>query len=470
MIEEGNGREIQNSVTEDPRLRTVTVADGGTGFSSSQARESNNSLKVEETTPGQPKKIETLTPVEQPERSQRSLAYAQHLIQEAYHARDPDAPASSKAAARVRLAKRWVDSILNPPPLPAIDRWLGKKETRYSDEEIDSARVVQVRALALEAALPAWKASTVARKAAQLTREPKVEEEAQAATDCWPFWRKAPAPPVDLHADALKKAKTATAAWTQAQTDFRSQKKSLIPENIQRDEASVSASDLRTNQSNNKLADAWANAFHHLHYMNAASGLSVETLQAQQKVEAALQAYEERKQEDPNDVTDAINELAKRCSELIESKKSEAQPQFQENWDVESKQLSYVIAVYEAQLASTQFDHAWDAFQTTSTEQDGASTGSSQDLLKQAKSAGATALQKWDKAITAKYKTLPEESRKRVFESLNPPSAADEPLTVATVALNSKEEAAKKRILEFQGEHEIIQKALDSLVNVAEGI
>jgi len=458
------------------------------------------------------KKIfEDLSITEQAARMKNSLFNARQLIYKAHQANDLSAEAWKTAPAKIKLVKKWSQSIITPPPLSAIDRWLGQSQKTYTDDEVNAAKLVHIQALALEAALPARQASAAAIKAIKLTQQSAtgatIPENSTA--------------PTDPHTDALQKIETSSNAWEQGRTNFGNRASKNLSDSLQKELsiqmrairlinareaalAEVKKSDAlnksviglwkhwqnlpdlyhnfpkddslnstveaiqQGTQEVHPIAQALANEFYHLSHQQEVSQTELKVLQAQRNVEAALANYKRDGIVSKKAVTEAIEEL-KKCNDRECVMIMDTGPQFQEEWEALSKRLNYFIAFYEAELASLEFHHA--LVNHEKAKQNNNNTADTMDAIEK----GNVALKRWKAAIAAKRATLLNENVDNELISNNnnndleavrsssSSSSSSSSQNSGTALTPEEQEAAKARLAEFQQEYDAIQVAVDAL-------
>ncbi|MBX9577920.1 MAG: hypothetical protein K2W97_05530 [Chthoniobacterales bacterium] len=395
---------------------------------------------------------------------EQGVQRARGLVAMAFQKNDLTAEEWVKAGQRIRMLKEWSQNIITPPPQAPIDWLMGKKLPEPpTEEEVNQARIIQAQALALEVALPAWKKSAIAKQAVKELLEAPREE----ATDCWAFWRKAPAAPHTADQVFQKVIENET-AWRQAADNFRKQIEQL-PEGLKEDVVSLWTGTKTSAEVNNPLAQAWADELKHfeqaekgvsvikeMNDMGMSQEIALKTFatniilsEAQENVEVAMAAYEaDKDQEHFNSATQAIDKLEKvrgTIEKLIGTEGLSAD--YQEKWTAALKRLTYIAAVYRANLAASSF---WAAYDKETKEILGAAVDKDDILIRDrdaqpmltvdllAKGNEAVAL--FNEAIAAKKALFPEGSQLKIAGL---EMEVEEPLT-------PEEEAAIGRIAEFQ--------------------
>ena len=392
---------------------------------------------------------------------EQGVKKARGLVAMAFQKNDLNAKEWGYARARINMLKKWSQDIITPPPQAPIDWLMGNKLPEPpTEEEVNQARIIQAKALALEVALPAWKKNAIAKQAVKEFSEAPREE----ATDCWAFWRKAP----DSASNVFKKVIENESAWRQAAENFHKHIEQL-PADLKNYVLSLSTGSRTSDEVSNPLAQAWADELKHLKQVEKDASLRGEmhsvpheialkifatniiSSEAQENVDVAMAAYEAKKDEDHfNSATQAINKLEEvrgQIKALIAAKGFP--PNYEEKWRAALKRLTYIAAVYRAHLAASRF---WADYDKETQEIPGAAVDQdnilirdrdarptlSSDLMRK----GNAAVALFNEAIAAKKALFPEGSQLKIAVL---ETETQEPLT-------PEEEAAAKRIAEFQGE------------------
>ncbi|MCX6958520.1 MAG: hypothetical protein NT164_08295 [Verrucomicrobiae bacterium] len=353
------------------------------------------------------------------------------LILKAVQGGDINAVEWVNAGRRIRILKEWSQNIITPLP----------------QEEVDRAGIIQVRALALEAALPAWKKSAIAQQAVKgfLSRSSS-EAPGEEATDCWAFLRKAPAAP-DSAEQVLQKVRESQQAWEAAVANFEQHISSLRVGGGD-NALALSVGPQTSAEVNGPLAQVCADELSNLEQFQKFSEKYLKALERQEEIEGAMAAYNAAPNQSNFDrATEAIKTLTSFSAEILKAKKQSPQ-QFQEQWKKHYKRSNYIAAVYRANLATMCFwAEAGALYQEGTPIRDRDTQPTlSPDLL--AKGTKVVAL--FNKAIAAKKGLLSEESR---LEIPGLEREDQEPLT-------PEEAAAAKRIAEFQREINAIKREI----------
>ena len=387
---------------------------------------------------------------------EQGVQRARGLVAMAFQKNDLAAEEWVKAGQRIRMLKEWSQDIITRPPQAPIDWLMGKKLPEPpTEEKMNQARIIQAHALALEVALPAWKKSAITKQAVKEFLEAPREE----ATDCWAFWRKAP----DSASDVFKKVIENKSAWSQAAENFHKHIEQL-PEDLKNDVFSLWTGSRTSDEVSNPLAQVWADELKHLEQVEKDASLrdemhsvpheialkifatNIRLSEARENVDVSVAAYKAKKDEDHfNSATQAIDKLEEvrgQIKALIAAKSFP--PNYEEKWRAALKRLTYIAAVYRANLAANDFwadyNNEMDAAAVDQDESSvnygGASGPVSLDLVGK----GNTAVEFFNKAIAAKKALFPEWSQLKIAGL---EMEAEEPLT-------PEEEAAAKRIAEFQ--------------------
>ena len=387
---------------------------------------------------------------------EQRMQSTQWLISKAVQGGDINAEEWAKAGARVRMLKEWSQNIITPPPQAPIDWLMGKSPKVPTEEEVDRAGIIQAQALALEAALPAWKKSAIAQQAVkEFSSRFSSEAPGEEATDCWAFWRKAPAAP-DSAEQVLQKVRESQQAWKEAVANF-DQHISSLGVGGGDNELALPVRSQTSAEFNGSLTQAWADEHSNLEQFQKFSEKDLKSLERQQKIEGSMAAYNEAPNQSNFDkATEAIETLTSFSAEILEAKTQSPQ-QFQEQWEKHYKRSNYIATVYRANLAARCFWAAYD--EAGASYQDGTLIRDhdvkpilTADLL--AKKREAVAL--FNEAIAAKKDLLSEGSQLKIAGLK---MEAEEPLT-------PEEEAAKARIAEFQERINEINSAMKGGLNV----
>ena len=285
-----------------------------------------------------------LTPEQDVERTQL-------LISKAVQGGDINAAEWVNAGRRIRILKEWSQNIITPPPQAPIDCLMSKTPKVPTKEEVDRAGIIQAQALALEAALPAWKKSAIAQQAVkEFSSRSSSEAPREEATDCWAFWRKAPAAP-DSAEQVLQKARESQQAWEAAVANF-DQSISSLPVGDGGNELALSVGPQTSAQV---LAQARADELSNLKQFQKFSEKYLKALERQEKIEGAMAAYnQEPNKSNFDNATDAIETLASFSAEINQEKRESPQ-QFKEQWEKYHKRSNYIKTVYSANLAASRF-------------------------------------------------------------------------------------------------------------------
>ncbi len=358
----------------------------------------------------------------------KKLSRAEQLIYEAYKANNPDAASWGIAQIITQEAKDWADNIINPPEPTMINKFFGETKKQFDLQTNIKAKIVRLYALALEAALPAWQATTAALKAANEAQEAKLSH--QETPDYWSFRK---VTPPDFDVVAAQKVYEAAKAWEKAKNVF-----------FQVNPFPDSSGQLGQSQllGKEKINEVWEHERKKLEYAKEIWRASFEIFSIQQKLEQALNNYDGRSQIlGPDYYIDAL----KKIYELINKEK--AFLSFQSDKEAISKRLNYIIAVYEARLATARFD-------------DSISPLNKPDSIEELGRYKSKAVEAWKVAIKTKKETLSEESREKIEAILKLSlSASDAAPTKGTVEpLTAEEQAALDQITGFQQELESIDK------------
>ena len=367
--------------------------------------------------------------------SEQDVERTQLLISKAVQGGDINAAEWVNAGRKIRILKEWSQNIITPPPQALIDWLMSKTPEVPTKEEVDRAGIIQAQALALEAALPAWKKSAIAQQAVkEFSSRSSSEAPGEEATDCWAFWRKAPAAP-DSVDQVLQKARESQQAWEAAVASFN-QHISSLRVGGEEDELALSVGPQTSAQV---LAQARADELSNLKQFQKFSEKYLKALERQEKIEGAMAAYNAAPNESNfRNATDAIETLASFSAEINQEKRESPQ-QFKEQWEKYHKRSNYIKTVYSANLAASRF---WALYDKASAKP----TLSAGSLAK-----GNEAVALFNEAIAAKKGLLSEASQLKItgLELEN-----QEPLT-------REEQAAKARIAEFQEEIDEIKRAMN---------
>ena len=387
------------------------------------------------------KEAPKLTPEQRVERTQ-------WLISKAVQGGDINAAEWVNAGRRIRILKEWSQNIITPPPQAPIDWLMGKSPKVPTEQEVNQARIIQAQALALEAALPAWKKSAIAQQAVkEFSSRSSSEAPGEEATDCWAFWRKAPAAP-DSADQVLQKARESQQAWEAAVASFN-QHISSLRVGGEEDELALSVGPQRSAEVNGHLAQARADEGSKLEQFQKFSEKYLKALERQEEIEGAMAAYNEvPNQSNFDKAATEISKLENFSAEILEAK-IESPQQFQEQWEKYYKRSNYIKTVYSANLAASRFCALYG--ESAASDQEASLIRDRDTQLMPAvdlRSKEHVAVTLFTQAIAAKKALFPQGSQLKLTGL-----ELEEPAT-------PEEEAAAKRIAEFQGEIDAIKDVM----------
>lgn len=388
--------------------------------------------------------------------SEQDVERTQLLISKAVQGGDINAAEWVNAGRRIRILKEWSQDIITPPPQAPIDWLMSKTPKVPTEQEVNQAGIIQVQALALEAALPAWKKSAIAQQAVkEFSSRSSSEAPGEEATDCWAFWRKAPAAP-DSAEQVFQKVRESQQAWEAAVANFDQHISSLRVGGGD-NELAFSVRSQTSAEVNGPLAQARADERSKLEQFQKFSEKDLKALQRQEEIEGAMAAYNAAPNQSNFDkATQAIETLTSFSAEILEAKTQSPQ-QFQEQWEKYYKRSKYIKTVYSANLAERCFWAAYDEAGATYQHGTLISEGGAQPTLSADSLAkGNEAVALFNKAIAAKNGLLSEASQLKIAGlELEP----EDPLT-------PEQEAAKARIAEFQERIDEISSVMNGGLNV----
>lgn len=365
-------------------------------------------------------------------------------------------------------------------------------ENREDFQIKEQAELIQAQAIVLKALSPAFKQSGLAQKAVTDSKK----SETTSFFDRFNFWSRK-----DRDAEVLQKVKAAETAWAAAKKNLNTQidklpgalqthvKKRLAELGCETEERQVQliANDLLNQPTTTEdlFFREFLNERQHVDYAAKAAGICNRIIETQQKIEKFLadregKVYQEKEvliENGQNSFDESMNSL-RNIAEEISQQKTTSVGEYQKKWEQQLTYLNYVIAGYEARMATISFDEANANYQKNK------ETSFSKNDLFALKDRGAEALEKWKAAINAKIATLPQGSYKVIYNSLrvapstrvqvssSSPSISLEPTsprvdgvptpqpTFGAAPLAVEEEAARKRLLQFCSEYESIETVL----------